>query len=83
MRANPEDCAAEGDRAVPGVMAVVSEAALQPRSEEDEHERDQGREQESGDLVLAAVVLPPREALFEPCLAVRNAVRQGEPGGEQ
>jgi hypothetical protein len=64
-------------------MAVMSKAAFQPRAEEHEHERDKGRKQESGDLVLASVVLPPREALVEPCLTVRNAVRQGEAGSEQ
>ena len=78
-----EDRAAERDRTVPGVEVPDPKASLQPGPEEDEHERDQGCEEEAGDLMLASVVLPPRKRIVERGLTVRNAVRQGESAGEQ
>jgi hypothetical protein len=65
------------------VAVAAPEASLQPRPEEDEHEGDQGREEEAGDLMLASVVLPPRERLLERGLTTRHAVGQGESTGEQ
>jgi SAM-dependent methyltransferase len=43
-RRSGEECAAEGDRVVAGVAAVVLQSAPQARAEEDEQERDQGCE---------------------------------------
>src|SRR5215213_9985607 len=78
-----EEGAAEGHRAVAGVGAVAPEPLLEARPEEDEQERNQGREQKSGNLVLAAVVVPVGERLGRRGLAARIAPRQGETDEEQ
>src|SRR5215212_4092111 len=78
-----EDRAAECHRTMAGVAVAASEAPLQPGPEEDEHERDQGCEEETGELMLSTVVLSPRERPLERGLTVRNAPCQGEPAREQ
>ena len=77
-----EDRTAERDRTVTRVAVATPKATLQPRSEEDEHQCDQGCEEQTGDLMLTSVVLPPRERFVERRLTARNAVRQGESTGQ-
>ena len=77
------ECAAEGDCSVAGLAVIAPQRALQARAEEDEQERNQGREQEAGDLVLAPVVVPVGEGLGWRSLAARIAPRQSETDEEQ
>ena len=77
-----EQRASERHRAVTGI-ALVPEVPSQIHPEEDEEERDERCEEETRDLVLAAVVRPVRERLVDPRLAARIAPRQREPRDQQ
>src|SRR5215218_5493162 len=75
--------AAAARSAPPKATAPWPESPLQTRAEEDEQERNQGREQESGNLMLASIVLPVGEGLGWRGLAARIAPSQGETDEEQ
>jgi hypothetical protein len=78
-----EQSAAERDRPVAGVAALAPQSALQARAEEDEQERNQGRQQKAGDLVLAPVVLPVGEGLGHSGLAGRVVPEQDKTSDKQ
>ena len=60
-RSGREQSAAECDQAVPGVLAPEGQPPPEPGTEEDQEEPDQGRQEQSDDLVAPSVVLPVRE----------------------